>query len=130
MSRDGFCARQFQLSIVFIDYHRWAVGWKISPKMDTKFILAFLFWASTSGPGDYEADVELYLEPQLDAVAEFNLGFTAHASTKRVQLIVPSVPLNVGGKGALVLRQKVNVEEKEIFRMPILETQPVPTKDK
>ncbi|MBO0334934.1 hypothetical protein J0X12_15010 [Sneathiella sp. CAU 1612] len=40
MSRDGFCARQFQLSIVFIDYRRWEVGWKISPTMDTKFILA------------------------------------------------------------------------------------------
>ncbi len=99
-------------------------------KAPSQIRLAFLLWASTSEPGDYEADVELYLEPQLEAVAGFNLGFTAHASAKRIQLIVPSVPLNVGGEGALVLRQKVNGEEKEIFRMPILETQPVPTKNK
>ncbi len=98
-------------------------------KVPSQINMAFLLWASASEPGDYEADVNLYLEPQLDAVAELNLGFTAHATVNRVQLVVPSIPLNIGGKGALVFRQKINGEEKEIFRMPILESQLMPKKE-
>mgnify|MGYP003626910378 FL=1 len=39
MRRDGYCARQFQLSITLADRQRWATGRKITPTMDTKFIM-------------------------------------------------------------------------------------------
>ena len=86
--------------------------------------MSFIMWAAAEDVGEYEAEIEVFLEPELNAVASFKFGFTATQPSDRIAIPMPPLPLNIGGAGSLVMKQKIGEERKEILRFPIIRADP------
>ncbi|WP_293962091.1 hypothetical protein [Sneathiella sp.] len=86
--------------------------------------MSFIIWANANEISDYEADIEIFLEPEKSAVARLKFGFSAGEKSKRIAIPIPAISLNIGGPGALVMRQKIVEGEKEVLRLPILRGEP------
>lgn len=79
--------------------------------------IKFGVWAQIEGPGHFECEFEVILEPDGSPVAGIEMQFDTLDDETEVFLPLPTFPVNIGSPGHIVLRERRSGQE--VIRLKI-----------